>query len=64
MFVCLSVCYSNNSKTTERNLLKFGGMIGHDPGRKRLVFGQDLDISVSRKKNGNGEGMRSTEWLF
>ena len=38
-------------KTNERNLLKFGGMIGHDPGRKQLFFGQDLDISVCRKKN-------------
>ena len=54
LYVCLSVClffvcFSNNSKTTERNLLKFGGMIGHDPGRKQLVFGQDLAISVSRR---------------
>ena len=30
------------SECTGRNLLKFGGMIGHDPRNNRLVFGSDL----------------------
>ena len=57
--------YSNNLKTSERNLLKFGGRIGHDAGRKLKGFGQDLDISASRRKKiiGDGKGMRTTEYL-
>ena len=35
------VCYSYNSESTGQNLLKFGGMIGHDPKNYRLVFGSD-----------------------
>ena len=41
LFVCMYVCYSYNSESTGRNLLKFGGMIGHDPRNNRLVFGSD-----------------------
>ena len=41
MFVCLYVCYSNNSESTGPNLMKFGGMIGHDPRNNRLDFGSD-----------------------
>ena len=41
------VCYSYNSESNGRNLLKFGGMIGNDPRNNRLggigskVKGQD-----------------------
>ena len=37
----LLTCYSYNSKSTGRNLLKFGEIIGHDPKNNRLVFGSD-----------------------
>ena len=41
LFVFMYVCYSYNSKSTGRNLVKFVGMIGHDPRNNRLVFGSD-----------------------
>jgi hypothetical protein len=43
MYVCLSVCllFAFNSKSILQNVVKFGGMIGHDLRNKRLDFGSD-----------------------
>ena len=45
VFICLFAymyaCYSYNSESAGQNLLKLGGMIGHDPRNNRLVFGSD-----------------------
>jgi len=41
--VCLFVCPSDNWKSCERILTKFLAGVGHDPGTKRLNFGDDPD---------------------
>ena len=49
LFVCVSVCVSNNLKSTGPNFMKFGGMIGHDLRTNRLDFGTD-------RVKGQGQG--------
>ena len=39
--VCMYVCGQLYAKTTERNRLKFSGMICYDPRTNRLDFGSD-----------------------
>jgi len=43
LFVCLSVCPSDNWKSCDRNLTKFIGGVGHGPGTNEFNFGDDLD---------------------
>jgi len=43
LFVCLSVCQSDNWKSCERILTKFLGGVGHGPGTKEFNFGDDPD---------------------
>ena len=49
LFICLWVCVSINSKSTEPTFMKFGGMIGHDLRTNRLDFGTD-------RVKGQGQG--------
>ena len=47
------VCYSYNSESTGQNLLKFGGMIGHDPKKLSISFWEWLgQRSTSRSQKG------------
>jgi len=43
LFVCLSLCPSDNWKSCERILTKFLEGVGHGPGTKWLYFGDDPD---------------------
>jgi len=43
LFVCLSVCLSDNWKSCERILMKFFGGVEHGPGTNEFNFGDDLD---------------------
>jgi len=43
LFVCLSVCPSDNWKSCERILTKFLGGVGHGPGTNEFNFGDDPD---------------------
>jgi len=45
LFVCLSVCQSNNWKSCERILTKFLGGVGHGPGTNEFNFG-DVPVTV------------------
>ena len=54
MYVCVYVCVSNNSKSTGPNLMKFGGMIGHDLRINRLDFGSD-------RVKGQGQGHKKVK---
>ena len=48
-YVCMYVCDSHNSKSTGPNLIKFGGLMGHDLRTNRLDFGSD-------RVKGQGQG--------
>jgi len=56
LFVCLSVCLSDNWKSCERIFTKFVGRVGHGPGTKWLNFCDDPDHrpdpGVRRPKSG------------
>jgi len=43
LFVCMSVCPSDNWKSCERIFTKFLGEVGHGPGTKGINFGDDPD---------------------
>jgi len=43
LFVCLSVCPSDNSKSCEQLLTKFLGGVGHGPWTKEIKFGDEPD---------------------
>ena len=56
-FVCLSVCYSHNSKSIKTNRMKFGGLIGYYTGTIWLDFGID-------RVKGQGEGHEKVKIVF
>ena len=41
LFIYLYVCVSNNSKSTDPNFVKFGGMMGNDLRMNPIGFGSD-----------------------